>query len=114
MSTKTTLGLTAIMVALVSGCDVSVRTPGVVVAAPAPVVEVAPPAYVWDGVEFVGEYNGGFVYMNPAGVWVACDPIMLERFHGWERGHPDWRRSAVPYDRAHRPDPHNMRREERR
>ncbi len=94
------------MMALVAGCEVAVTPGGAVVAtAPAPAVEVAPPSYVWDGVEYVGEFNGGFVYLNPAGVWVTAPPFVLDRFHGWERGHPDWRRTAVRYDRAHRPNP---------
>ena len=108
----TKVWLTALITALVSGCQVSV-TPGAVVAT-APVVEVAPPTYVWDGVEFVGEYNGQYMYLNGGGVWVVCDPIVLGRFHGWERYHPDWRRAAVRYDRAHPPNPRNMRREPER
>jgi hypothetical protein len=109
MSAKTTIGLSVVITALVSGCEVAVTPGGVVATAPAPVVEVAPPTYVWDGVEFVGEVNGGFVYLN-GGVWVAAPPFVLDRFHGWERGHPDWRRTAVRYDRAHPPNARNMRR----
>jgi hypothetical protein len=113
MTAKMTICLSAVITALVSGCQVSF-TPPVVVATPvAPVVEVAPPSYVWDGVEFVGEYNGGYMCLNGAGVWVACDPVVLGRFHGWERGHPDWRRSAHAYDRGHRPNPRDMKRETR-
>jgi len=113
MTAKMTICLSAVVTALVSGCEVSVRPPVVVATPVDPVVEVAPPSYVWDGVEYVGEYHGGFVCLNGAGVWVSADPIVLGRFHGWERGHPDWRRSAFHYDRAHRPDPHR-RPEERR
>jgi hypothetical protein len=98
--------MTALAAALAAGCQVAVTPDTVAVSAPAPEVVVAPPSYVWDGVEFVGEYNGGFVYLNGGGVWVHADPIVLGRFHGWEGGHPDWRRSAIRYDRNHRPDPH--------
>jgi hypothetical protein len=111
MNTKSSLCLSAVLAALVSGCEVTVAPEPVVVATPAPVVEVAPVAYVWDGYEFVGEYNGGFLYLNGGGVWVTCDAVVLGRFHGWERYHPDWRRTAIHYDRVHRPDPRNMRRE---
>jgi hypothetical protein len=123
MIAKTTICLSAVITGLVAGCDVYVRPPEVVATVPAPPpgpvvgVEVGvPPTYVWDGVEFVGEYNGGFVYLNPGGIWVGAPPFVLDRFHGWERGHPDWRRGAIRYDRAHRPDPHRgpeRRREER-
>ena len=113
MKIKNTICLSAVIAALAAGCQVSVQPPVVVATPVAPVVEVAPPSYVWDGVEFVGEYNSGFVYLNPAGVWVAAPPFILDRFHGWERGHPDWRRSAIRYDRAHRPNPRRGRDEKR-
>jgi len=77
----------------------------VVVAAPPPVVEVAPPvvevpdSYVWDGVEFVGVVGGAYFYLGPGDVWLACDPVRLERFHGWERYHADWRDHAIRNDR---------------
>ncbi len=54
-------------------------------------VAVVPETYVWDGFEYVGVVGGGYVYLGPGGVWLACEPWRLERFHGWERGHPDWR-----------------------
>jgi len=69
-----------------------------------PVVEVVPETYVWDGVEYVGVYNGQYMYFGPAGVWVVCDPFVLERFHGWEGVHPDWRREAIRNDGEHRLD----------
>jgi hypothetical protein len=121
MTVKNTMCLSAVITALVSGCQVAVTPGGVVATAPvptvevaAPSVEIAPPSYVWDGFEFVGEYNGGFVYLGPGGAWVAASPFILDRFHGWERGHPDWRRSAIRYDRNHRPDPRRRGREEKR
>jgi len=76
-----------------------------VVAAPPPAVEVAPPvvevpdSYVWDGVEFVGVVGGAYFYLGPGDVWLACDPVRLERFHGWERYHSDWRDHAIRNDR---------------
>jgi hypothetical protein len=77
--------------------------PPVVVAAPAvvvepPVVEV-PDSYVWDGYEYVGLVGGAYFYLGPGNVWLACDGDRLERFHGWERGHPDWRGHAIRNDR---------------
>jgi hypothetical protein len=106
MTVKSKLCLSALATVLVSGCTVTVRPDPVVVAPPppGPVVEVAPPFYVWDGYEYVGEVNGGFFYLGAGGVWLTCDAVRLERWHGWERGHPDWRRSAIRYDRGHRPD----------
>jgi len=103
MTAKMTFCLSAVITALVSGCEVAVTPGGVVATAPAPVVEVAPPSYVWDGFEYVGEYNGGFVYLGPGGAWVPAPGFVLDRFHGWERGHPNWRRTAIRYDRNHRP-----------
>jgi hypothetical protein len=84
--------------------------PQVVVAQPAPVVVAAPPApvvvvpapvyvpeyYVWDGYEYVGWCGGTYVYYGPHG-WLVCDAIVLGRFNGWVRYHPDWRRDAVRY-----------------
>jgi hypothetical protein len=89
--------LFAVTAALAAGCTVSVAPP--VVYAPAPpeaVVTVGvPDAYVWDGVEFVGFVGGRYMYLGPGGGWLVCDNVRLERFHGWERGHPDWRRTAI-------------------
>ncbi len=108
-----TVCLCGVVVALVTGCQVSmtpatigVVAPEPVVVAPsvvvaAPVVEVAPVSYVWDGVEFVGEYNGGYVCLN-GGAWVVCDAVVLGRFHGFERMHPDWRSHATRNEGAHR------------
>src|SRR5580700_7206346 len=101
--------LSIAMAALVSVCTANATPQGgeVAVAVSIPVV-VTPTSYVWDGVEFVGEYNGTYMYLNTAGVWVATDPVRLERFQAWGRIHPDWRKTAIRYDRAHRPDPRNL------
>ncbi len=66
-----------------------------VVVAPAPEVELVPESYVWDGVEYVGVVNGGYVYLGPGNVWRIAEPDRLQRFHSWERSHPDWRRNAI-------------------
>lgn len=81
---------------LLAGCTISVEPRGAVVA-PAPVVEVqlVPESYVWDGTEYVGFVGGHYMYLGPGEVWLVCEPFRLERFHGWERGHPDWRRTAI-------------------
>ena len=90
--------------ALVSGCvvepdgRVGFQT-GVVVAAPPPVVVVeVPDDYVWDGYEYVGLVGGAYFYLGPGNVWLRCEPWRLERFHGWEREHADWREHAVRND----------------
>lgn len=104
-----------------SGCVVEpngavvFRPPVLVVAPPPPVVEVAPPpvevapvevevpdAYVWDGVEFVGVVGDQYYYLGPGDVWLICDAGRLDRFHGWERGHGDWRDHAIRNDRFRR------------
>jgi hypothetical protein len=88
--------LSALIAAVVSGCQVAVQPPVVDVAPPVAEVTVGvPDTYVWDGVEYVGYVGGACMYLGPGGVWVNCDPVRLERFHGWERGHPDWRRTAI-------------------
>jgi hypothetical protein len=102
------LTLTAGGLALVSGCVVQPNgqvgvylptvafAPAVVVA---PVVEVAPvmvpEAYAWDGVEYVGLVGNQYFYLGAGNVWLAAGPDRLERFHGWERGHADWRNHAT-------------------
>jgi hypothetical protein len=78
--------------------------PPAVFPAPAPpdgYVSYAPDYYVWDGYEYVGLSGGQYVYWSGAG-WLIAPPVMLGRFHGWERYHPDWRRHAVHYH----PGPH--------
>ena len=95
--------LFAVTAALATGCAVAVRTPSVYVPPPEAVVTVGgpevtigvPDAYVWDGVEFVGEVGGRYMYLGPGGGWLVCDSVRLGRFHGWEQGHPDWRRTAI-------------------
>jgi hypothetical protein len=94
----------AVIAALVSGCQVTVGPGPAPVVMEAPAVEVVPDAYVWDGVEYVGYCNGGYMYFGPAGVWVVCDAVVLDRFHGWEGGHPDWRQQAIRNDGEHRLD----------
>jgi hypothetical protein len=88
--------------------QVGVMTPQVyvappVVVAPAPVVVegpvMVPDSYVWDGVEYVGVVGDQYFYLGAGNVWLVCDPFRLERFHGWERGHADWRAHAIRNDR---------------
>jgi hypothetical protein len=80
-----------------------------VVVAPAPVyvapppVEVAPvmvpDSYAWDGYEYVGLVGDQYYYLGPGNIWLFCEPFRLDRFHGWERGHADWRNHAIRNDR---------------
>ncbi|HEX4263701.1 MAG TPA: hypothetical protein VH597_05125 [Verrucomicrobiae bacterium] len=94
---------------LASGCIVEPRG-RVIVAAPGPVVVApAPPPppepvyvpddYVWDGYEYVGVVGDQCFYLGPGNVWLVCEPFRLERFHGWERYHRDWRVHAIRNDR---------------
>jgi hypothetical protein len=109
--------------ALLSGCvvrpyaRVGIEVPVVTVA---PAVEVGPAmvpeAYTWDGVEYVGLVGDQYYYLGPGNVWLVAGPDRLAFFHGWERGHPDWRSHATRNDR-YRQDArgHNQpRREEKR
>jgi hypothetical protein len=89
--------LSGFIAALAAGCSVSVGPPAVY-APPPPAVGVTigvPDSYVWDGVEFVGVVGGQYMYLGPGGNWLVCDRFRLDRFRGWERGHPDWRRTAI-------------------
>jgi hypothetical protein len=101
-------------VGFVSGCVVEpngrVAFQPFVVVAPQPMVVVAPPpvevapamvpdSYVWDGYEYVGLVGDQYYYLGPGNVWLFCEPFRLERFHGWERGHADWRNHAIRNDR---------------
>jgi len=71
--------------------------PSVEVVAPGPVM--VPDDYVWDGYEYVGVVGDQYFYLGPGNVWLFCDPFRLDRFHGWERGHADWRAHAIRNDR---------------
>jgi len=101
------LSLAAGGVALLSGCvirpygEVYVGPPVAppVYVAEAPEPEMVPDTYVWDGYENVGMINGGYFYLGAGNVWLAADPYRLERFHGWEGGHPGWRDHAIRNDR---------------
>ena len=95
---------------LFTGCvvrpDGRVAFEPVVVSAPAPVVvedapsaDVVPDDYTWDGYEYVGVVGDSYFYLGPGNVWLACDPVRLGRFHGWEHGHPGWRAHAIRHER---------------
>ena len=85
-----------------------------IVVAPAPVYVTPPPTevetepvmipdgYAWDGYEYVGVAGDQYYYLGPGNVWLVAEPWRLERFHGWERGHPDWRGHLVHNDRFRR------------
>lgn len=97
---------------LVSGCVVEpngtigfqpiVVAPAPVYVAPQPVVEepvMVPDSYVELDGEYIGLVGDQYFYLGAGGVWLVCDPVRLERFHGWERDHPDWREHAIRNDR---------------
>ena len=73
---------------------------------------MVPDYYVWDGFEWVGVVGGQYCYLGPNNVWLVCEPFRLERFHGWERGHSDWREHSIHNDHF-KPD-HNERGQSRR
>jgi hypothetical protein len=98
---------------LMSGCVVEpngqVAFQPFVVVAPQPVAVVGPPpvevapvmvpdSYAWDGYEYVGLVGDQYFYLGIGNVWLVADPFRLDRFHGWERGHPDWRTHAIRND----------------
>lgn len=90
--------IVTLTLALVSGCVVEPNGRvgfAPVVVEPQPVVAEVPDDYVWDGYEYVGLVGGVYFYLGPGDVWLRCEPWRLERFHGWERGHADWREHAV-------------------
>ena len=60
---------------------------------------MVPDSYAWDGYEYVGFVGDQYYYLGPGHVWLFCEPFRLERFHGWERGHADWRSHAIRNDR---------------
>jgi hypothetical protein len=67
-----------------------------------PPVAYVPDYYTWDGYEYVGVYGDQYLYWHGGG-WIFCDPVVIGRFHGWERYHSDWRRGAYRYRRGHEP-----------
>ena len=96
MNHSSIVSLVVVAAALGGGCTLSFAPAPVYVPPPQAEVTVGmPDSYVWDGVEFVGLMGPDYMYLGPGGVWLVCDPVRLGRFHGWEGGHPDWRRTAV-------------------
>jgi hypothetical protein len=85
---------------LVTGCTITIQPNGAVAPQPAVIVEepgpvMFPETYVWDGYEYVGVVGDRYFYLGPGNVWLVCEPFRLERFHGWERYHQDWREHAI-------------------
>jgi len=112
------LSLVAGSLVLVAGCAVDqygrvtlgvpmvVVQPGYAYAPPPPVVVEAPvmvpDSYVMVDGEYVGMVGDQYFYLGGGGVWLACDPVRIERFHGWEREHGDWREHAIRNDQFRR------------
>jgi hypothetical protein len=88
---------------IVAPAPVYVAPPPVYV--PPPVVEepvMVPETYVVVDGEYMGVVGDQYFYLGPGGAWLVCDPVRLERFHGWERDHRDWREHAIRNDRFRR------------
>ena len=92
--------------ALVSGCvvqpngQVGLLLPSVEFTPPVVVAPVmVPDTYAWDGVEYVGLVGNQYFYLGPGDVWLVAGPDRVERFHGWQGGHPDWQSHATRNDR---------------
>lgn len=83
-------------VTLMSGCVVG-GYGGVAVEAPTPAATVVmyPDHYVWDGYEYIGIIGSHYYYWGPHRLWIPCEPFRVQRFHQWERHHPDWQRHAT-------------------
>ena len=79
------------------------------VAVVSPEIEIVPESYVWDGFEYVGIVGGEYVYLGSTGVWCHCEPWRLDRFHGWERGHADWRSHPEHFGGSKHPQGHSER-----
>lgn len=97
---KSVISLAAIALAvsltnLCPAASVIVTTPQVVVSPPAVTPVAVPDSYVWDGTEYVGVVGSQYYYLGPGNVWVVMDPSRLDRFHAYERAHPDWRTHAT-------------------
>lgn len=98
--------LTALTV-IASGCYTAPPALAVSTPPPTPVppptgyVVYEPEYYVWDGAEYVGVSGGQYVYWT-GGAWLAAPPVIIGRFHGWQRYHPEWRRHAIPYHHRER------------
>src|ERR1700722_10773315 len=100
------LGVSSLTLALglVSGCVVEPNgRVGVGVELQSPIVVDTtvgvPDDYVWDGYEYIGVVGDQYYYLGPGNVWLVADPVRLDRFHGWERVHGDWRAHAIRNDR---------------
>src|SRR5882724_10667051 len=79
-----------------------IRAGGLLVTAPVVVARgpvYVPDGYASDGYEDVGVVGDQYFYLGPGNVWLLCERFRLERFHGWERNHHDWREHAIRNDR---------------
>jgi hypothetical protein len=92
---------TGVVLACLAGPTIIVTPPAlptVVVSPPSPpavTVAVVPDTYVWDGTEYVGMVGNQYYYLGPGNVWMVMDPVRLNRFHGWQTAHADWRDHAI-------------------
>jgi hypothetical protein len=60
---------------------------------------MVPDDYVWDGYEYVGLVGDQYFYLGPGNFSLLVEPWRLDRYHGWERGHPEWRSHLIRNDR---------------
>jgi hypothetical protein len=100
------IGFASLTVLTLTAAGCYSPAPAVAVQAPPPpptgYVTYTPEYYAWDGYEYVGASGGQYVYWNGS-AWLLAPPVILGRFHGWERYHPDWHRNAIHYHHEHEP-----------
>jgi hypothetical protein len=82
-----------------------VIAPAPVYVAPQPVFSepvMVPDSYVMVNGEYVGLVGNQYFYLGAGGAWLVFDSVRLERFHGWERDHADWREHAIRNEKFRR------------
>jgi hypothetical protein len=60
-----------------------------------PPLATAPPSYVWDGKEYVGQSGGKYYYLGPHQTWTSLDSSRQDRFQQWQQNNPDWQQREI-------------------
>ena len=61
----------------------------------APPMGSAPPSYVWDGHEYVGQSGSKYYYLGPHNTWTGLDAARQQRFNQWRQSNPDWQKKEI-------------------